>query len=148
MRTHAQMILGGALVFLISTIAWGHVGDRVFLSAGARPSLYGHGWEMTTTGTGSTERNFAITTDQMFWPARRRDFARGFQRGLLDGVECAAGQSVLLLRCGWADDTLKMLESDQKRWWSDDIIQITFDADHSGGDFLGENLDHVFNGQR
>jgi len=46
------------------------------------------------------------------------------------------------------DDTLRILEEDQKRWWSDDHVQIYIDADHSGGNFLGENLDQVNNGQR
>ena len=45
MRTHAQMILGGALVFLISTIAWGHVGTEYFYPQVPRSSLYGHGWQ-------------------------------------------------------------------------------------------------------
>ena len=46
------------------------------------------------------------------------------------------------------DDTLRILEEDQKRWWNDDCLQLTFDADHSGGDFLGENIDQVLNAQR
>ncbi|MDE2814861.1 MAG: hypothetical protein OXM01_17680, partial [Gemmatimonadota bacterium] len=46
------------------------------------------------------------------------------------------------------DDTLRLIEEDQKRWWNDDCIQITFDPDHSGGDFLGENVDQVLNAQR
>jgi hypothetical protein len=46
------------------------------------------------------------------------------------------------------DDNLDRDNPDQKQLWQDDNLQITFDADHSSGPFLGENLDETANGQR
>jgi hypothetical protein len=45
------------------------------------------------------------------------------------------------------DDTLKY-DSPEKQWWKDDCLQITIDADHSGGGILGSTLEEVANGQR
>ena len=46
------------------------------------------------------------------------------------------------------DDYLDRDNPDQKQLWQEDNLQITFDADHSSGPFLGENLDETANGQR
>ena len=146
MRTHAQMLLGGALALLVSATAWGHVGVEYFYPQVPDPASMVMDGKADDWGWLDQEE-FAITTEQMFGQQgeeiSREDIDVAFWMAW-----SAPPDNRLYFYAVVTDDTLKLLESDQKRWWSDDIIQITFDADHSGGDFLGENLDHVLNGQR
>lgn len=146
MRTHAQMLLGGALALLVSATAWGHVGVEYFYPQVPDPAAMvmdgkDDDWGWLDQG------EFAITTEQMFGQ-QGEEISRDDIDVAFWMAWSAPPDNRLYFYAVVTDDTLKLLESDQKRWWSDDIIQITFDADHSGGDFLGENLDHVLNGQR
>ena len=146
MRTHAQMLLGGALVLLISATAWGHVGVEYFYPQVPDPAAMVMDGKDDDWGWLDQEE-FAITTEQMFGQ-QGEEISRDDIDVAFWLAWSAPPDNQLYFYAVVTDDTLKLLESDQKRWWSDDIIQITFDADHSGGDFLGENLDHVLNGQR
>ena len=46
------------------------------------------------------------------------------------------------------DNHLDLPDDDPDQWWAGDYLQITFDADHSGGPFLGTTKEHLRNGQR
>jgi hypothetical protein len=47
------------------------------------------------------------------------------------------------------DDTLRDAEgANRQNWWNDDVIQISIDADHSGGNYLGQTIEELGNGQR
>ena len=129
MRAHAQMLLGGALVLLVSTTSWGHVGTEYFYPQVPDPA------SMVMDGNDDDwgwldQEEFAITTDQMFGQQgeeiSREDFNAAFWMAW-----SAPPDNRFYFYAVVADDTLKLLESDQKRWWSDDIIQITFDADRA-----------------
>lgn len=47
-----------------------------------------------------------------------------------------------------SDDTLKVEYDDPLKWWQDDSVQITVDADHSGGSIYGFTREELVNGQR
>ena len=47
-----------------------------------------------------------------------------------------------------SDDTLKVEYDDPLKWWQDDSVQITVDADHSGGSIYGFEREELVNGQR
>ena len=46
------------------------------------------------------------------------------------------------------DNRLDLPDDDPREWWSGDYLQITFDADHSGGSILGTTKEQLANGQR
>jgi len=46
------------------------------------------------------------------------------------------------------DDTLKVDNDDPLNWWQDDALQVTVDADHSGGSIFGFTREELVNGQR
>jgi hypothetical protein len=46
------------------------------------------------------------------------------------------------------DDVLDINEDNPDWWWSDDSFNLAFDADHSGGNIVGTELEHIQNGQR
>ena len=139
------LLLGGAVVLLLGGKAGAHVGIEIYIPQVPDPSA------ITIDGVeddwGWVDDDFKTTTNEMFTAGGevvpKEDYDVVFWSAYSLPPD---NRFYFFIRV--QDDTLRLLEEDQKRWWNDDIIQLTFDADHSGGDFLGENLDQVFNGQR
>jgi hypothetical protein len=46
------------------------------------------------------------------------------------------------------DDVLDVNEDNPDWWWSDDSYNLAIDADHSGGNIVGTEIEHIQNGQR
>jgi len=47
----------------------------------------------------------------------------------------------------FTDDTLEY-DEETLVWWKDDMLQITVDSDHQGGNILGNDVQQIENGQR
>ena len=146
MKNNKLLLLGCAVMLATSSIAFAHVEAEFFLPQVADPSA------MTIDGDESDwgwyDRSFAFTPEH-FYDASGND---GYTKEDFDFALFMAWSQPPDNRL-WGfyrvqDDTLTVVEEDPKRWWRDDNLQLTLDIDHSGGDFLGVNLDHVNTGQR
>ena len=146
MKNNKLLLLGCAVMLATSSIAFAHVEAEFFLPQVADPSA------MTIDGDESDwgwyDRSFAFTPEH-FYDASGND---GYTKEDFDFALFMAWSQPPDNRL-WGfyrvqDDTLTVVEEDPKRWWADDNLQLTLDIDHSGGDFLGVNLDHVNTGQR
>ncbi len=146
MKNNKLLLLGCAVMLATSSIAFAHVEAEFFLPQVADPSA------MTIDGDegdwGWYDRSFAFTPEH-FYDASGND---GYTKEDFDFALFMAWSQPPDNRL-WGfyrvqDDTLTVVEEDPKRWWADDNLQLTLDIDHSGGDFLGVNLDHVNTGQR
>lgn len=137
------LLAGSAVVFAQAAIA--HVGVEYFVPQVPNPST------MKIDGKdddwGWIDPSFVTTTDGMFTAGGevvpKSDYDVAYQFGW-----SAPPDNRLYFFIRIQDDTLRVREDDPKRRWNDDCLQITFDPDHSGGDFLGENVDQVLNAQR
>ena len=130
--------------------AGAHVGTEIFMPQVPYPAA------ITIDGNeddwGWYDQSFAVTPDQIIgW------------RGQHSGTAPPAGDFSATYFVAWSaqpdnrlfvfirvtDDTLRAAEGEERvTWWNDDLLQISIDADHSGGSYLGENLDELANGQR
>ena len=146
MKNSKILLIGCAVMLATSSIAFAHVEAEFFLPQVADPSA------MTIDGDESDwgwfDRAFAFTPEH-FYDASGND---GYTKEDFDFALFMAWSQPPDNRL-WGfyrvqDDTLTVVEEDPKRWWADDNLQLTLDIDHSGGDFLGVNLDHVNTGQR
>lgn len=146
MKSSKILLMGCAVMLATSSIAFAHVEAEFFLPQVADPSA------MTIDGDESDwgwfDRAFAFTPEH-FYDASGND---GYTKEDFDFALFMAWSQPPDNRL-WGfyrvqDDTLTVVEEDPKRWWADDNLQLTLDIDHSGGDFLGVNLDHVNTGQR
>jgi hypothetical protein len=139
------LFLSAALVVVLNAPATAHIGITKFVPEVPDPAA------MTMDGDeedwGWMDESFAITMDQIV-DYRERDFTtEDYNLVYFVGwSRVPDNQFYFFTRIN--DDTLRIAEEDQKRWWNDDFLQITFDSDHSGGWYLGENMDEVNNGQR
>ena len=140
-----RILLASVLALAMSSGVWAHNGFEYFLPEVPNPAA------MTIDGSeddwGWYDLNLAFTGDQMIGN---------------DGNPVPLDDINVAMFVGWSappdnryylfgrvqDDTLKVSEEDPKLWWQDDLWTIAFDADHSGGGLLGENLDEHSNGQR
>jgi hypothetical protein len=138
-----------AAAFLVGP-AGAHVGVQVFMPQVPDPAA------MTIDGSeddwGWFDRSFAVQPDQIIsW------------RGEYEGANPPADDFSATYFTAWSappdnrlyffarvsDDTLRAAEgADRGRWWNDDVVQISIDADHSGGNYLGQDLEQLANGQR
>ena len=146
MKNSKSIYLGIALILMMSVGAWAHNGVTVFMPEIPDPAA------MTIDGSdadcGWIDPAWATTSD-----------------GLRDYAETWGGNTAthdVLFYTAWSpppdnsfyffarvfDDTLRIGEEEAVRWWNDDMLQLCFDPDHSGGDFVGTELGHVNNGQR
>ena len=145
MKKFTLMLLGCALFLGLNTSVTGHTNVEYFMPQVPDPGA------ITIDGNEDDwdwmEEDFKIGLDQT-WDSVTGDVQRdGLDFSWFAGWSAPPDNRVyFFIRV--QDDTLRLLEEDQKRWWSDDHVQIYIDADHSGGNFLGENLDQVYNGQR
>jgi hypothetical protein len=146
MKSSKILLMGCAVMLATSSIAFAHVEAEFFLPQVADPSA------MTIDGDESDwgwfDRSFAMTPEG-FFDASGND---GYSKEDFDFALFMAWSQPPDNRL-WGfyrvqDDTLTVVEEDPKRWWADDNLQLTIDIDHSGGDFLGVNLDHVNTAQR
>lgn len=146
MKNSKILLMGCAVMLATSSIAFAHVEAEFFLPQVADPSA------MTIDGDESDwgwfDRSFAMTPEG-FFDASGND---GYTKEDFDFALFMAWSQPPDNRL-WGfyrvqDDTLTVVEEDPKRWWADDNLQLTLDIDHSGGDFLGVNLDHVNTAQR
>ena len=134
-----------AAAFALVSPANAHVGAEYFIPGVPNPSA------MTIDGLeddwGWLDEEFILTTEGMFTAGGETIEKEDYDVSILMAWSTPPdNRFYFFIRV--QDDTLRLVEEDQKRWWSDDCIQITFDPDHSGGDFLGENVDQVLNAQR
>jgi hypothetical protein len=145
MTRRTSPLLVCVLALALSGIAYAHVGIEIFIPQVPNPSA------MTIDGSeddwGWIDDDFKTTPEFMFTAGGeavpKDDYDLVFMSAYSPPPD---NRFYFFIRV--QDDTLRILEEDQKRWWNDDCIQITFDPDHSGGDFLGENIDQVLNAQR
>jgi len=145
MTKFASILVGGSLSLVLTAEVFGHAGVELFMPQVPDPGA------MTIDGVaddwGWLDEDFTIGVEQTY-----DNTGGGTTKEDLDFAWWAAytlpPDNRLYFFITVTDDTLRILEEDQKRWWSDDHVQIYIDADHSGGTFLGENLDQVANGQR
>ena len=134
-----------AAAFALVSPANAHVGAEYFIPGVPNPSA------MTIDGLEDDwdwlDEEFILTTEGMFTAGGETIEKEDYDVSILMAWSTPPdNRFYFFIRV--QDDTLRLVEEDQKRWWSDDCIQITFDPDHSGGDFLGENIDQVLNAQR
>ena len=134
-----------AVAFALASPANAHVGAEYFIPGVPNPSA------MTIDGLeddwGWLDEEFILTTEGMFTAGGETIAKEDYDVSILMAWSTPPdNRFYFFIRV--QDDTLRLIEEDQKRWWNDDCIQITFDPDHSGGDFLGENVDQVLNAQR
>ena len=146
MKSIKAIVISCITMLLVSSSAFAHVEAEFFLPQVADPSA------MSIDGDegdwGWFDRSFAMTPDG-FYDASGND---GYTKEDFDFALFLAWSQAPDNRL-WGfyrvqDDTLTVVEEDPKRWWADDNLQLTLDIDHSGGDFLGVNLDHVNTAQR
>lgn len=145
MQRKRSLLWGSALALTLSSAALAHVGITVYIPQVPDPAA------MKMDGKdddwGWIDPSFIMTTADMFTAG-----GEVIQKSDYDVASQSAWSSqpdnrfYFFIRV--QDDTLRRREDDPKRSWNDDCIQITFDPDHSGGDFLGENLDQVHNATR
>ena len=146
MKTSKILLLSCAALLAFSSVAFAHVEAEFFLPQVEDPAA------MVIDGDegdwGWFDRSFAFTPEG-FFDASGND---GYTKEDFDFALFMAWSQPPDNRL-WGfyrvqDDTLTVVEEDPKRWWADDNLQLTLDIDHSGGDFLGVNLDHVNTAQR
>ena len=145
MKKRTSLVLGCVLVLALGGIASAHVGIEIFIPQVPNPAA------MTIDGVENDwdwiDEDFKTTPEDMFTAGGevvpKDDYDLVFWSAYSPPPD---NRFWFFIRI--QDDTLRILEEDQKRWWNDDCLQLTFDADHSGGDFLGENIDQVLNAQR
>jgi hypothetical protein len=143
------------LLVLILTIAFAtsvgaHVGTTTFMPTVPDPSA------MTIDGLEDDwdwyDPGFAITPDQLVvWLGQYEgaqmpvdDFSAGYFIAW-----SAPPDNRLYFFARVTDDTLRSAGGDDHGlWWADDFIQISIDADHSGGNHLGDTIESLENGQR
>jgi hypothetical protein len=146
MKSSKACVLSFIALFVMNSAAFGHVEAEFFLPQVPDPSA------MTIDGDEGDwdwlDRSFAMGPEN-FYDASGND---GYTKEDFDFALFMAWSQPPDNRL-WGfyrvqDDTLTVVEEDPYRWWADDNLQLTLDIDHSGGDFLGVNLDHVNTGQR
>lgn len=145
MRWCISLLAGAGLVGLLSAPALAHNGLTVFMAQVPDPSA------MTIDGKdddwGWIDQSFAITMEGMEDYTGKEVPREDYNVAFFTAWSPPPDNSFYFF-ARVADDTLRILEEDPKRWWNDDMLQLSFDSDHSGGPYLGENLDEVSNGQR
>jgi len=145
MKNPLFLFVASVAACILVSPANAHVGAEYFIPGVPNPSA------MTIDGLeddwGWLDEEFILTTEGMFTAGGETIAKEDYDVSILMAwSEPPDNRFYFFIRV--QDDTLRLLEEDQKRWWNDDCIQITFDPDHSGGDFLGENVDQVLNAQR
>lgn len=146
MKSSKTIVLSCIVMLATSSMAFAHVEAEFFLPQVADPSAMSIDGDESDWGW--YDRSFAHTPDGYF-DASGND---GYTKEDFDFAMFLAWSATPDNRL-WGfyrvqDDTLTVVEEDPKRWWADDNLQLTLDIDHSGGDFLGVNLDHVNTAQR
>jgi len=136
-------ILASALLATMPLEA--HNGLELFLPGVPSPG------DMTIDGNnddwGWLDDSFYVTSDQQY-DTQERNPTRDDYDTLYGFAWSAPPENMLYFFFRAQDDTLRLLEEDPKRWWADDALQLNIDADHSGGGFLGENIEEINNAQR
>ena len=145
MKKKTSLFLGCVLVLALGGIASAHVGIEIFIPQVPNPAA------MTIDGVENDwdwiDEDFKTTPEDMFTAGGEVVPKDDYDLVFWSAYSLPPDNRFwFFIRI--QDDTLRILEEDQKRWWNDDCLQLTFDADHSGGDFLGENIDQVLNAQR
>ena len=145
MKKHILLLAVCAVTLALANPARAHVGAEYFIPGVPDPS------SMTIDGLeddwGWIDEEFILTTEGMFTAGGEVVPKDDYDVSIMMAWSTPPdNRFYFFIRV--QDDTLRLLEEDQKRWWNDDCIQLTIDPDHSGGDFLGENVDQVLNAQR
>jgi hypothetical protein len=145
MKKHILLLAVCAVALALANPARAHVGAEYFIPGVPDPS------SMTIDGIeddwGWIDEEFILTTEGMFTAGGEVVPKDDYDVSIMMAWSTPPdNRFYFFIRV--QDDTLRLLEEDQKRWWNDDCIQLTLDPDHSGGDFLGENVDQVLNAQR
>ena len=145
MKIRTSVLLGAMLIFVLAGSLWAHIGITKFMPEVPDPGA------MTMDGDekdwGWMDPSFAITMDQMVDFLAKEVPREDYNVAFFTAWSPPPDNSFYFF-ARIADDTLRVAEEDVKRWWNDDMLQLSIDADHSGGPYLGENLDEVANGQR
>jgi hypothetical protein len=145
MQRKRSLLWASALVIALSSAALAHVGITIYIPQVPDPA------SMKMDGRdndwGWMDPSFIMTTDGMF-TAGGEVIQKSDYDVAISSAWSAQPDNRFYFFIRVQDDTLRRREDDPKRSWNDDCIQITFDPDHSGGDFLGENLDQVHNATR
>jgi hypothetical protein len=145
MQKKQSFLWGGALVLALSSAALAHVGITIYIPQVPDPAA------MKMDGKdddwGWIDPSF-ITTPAECFTAGGETVAKSDYDFAYKSAWSPRPDNRFYFFYRAKDDTLIRHEDEPKRAWNDDCIQITFDPDHSGGDFLGENLEQVNNATR
>jgi len=145
MQKRRNLLWAGALVLALSSAVLAHVGITIYIPQVPNPAA------MTIDGRdndwGWLDPSFVMTTADMF-TAGGEVIQKSDYDVAISSAWSAPPDNRFYFFIRVQDDTLRRREDDPKRAWNDDCIQITFDPDHSGGDFLGENMDQINNATR
>ena len=146
MRVCRLTLLGMALSTFLIASSFAHEGELRFI-----PQVHDVG-AMVIDGSdddwGWMDQAFAFTSDMMTASGEEPDFTReDFDVAYFLGWS-PPPDNRLYLFARVTDDVLDFNSDDPNRWWTDDSFNMAIDADHSGGNNVGTEIEHINNGQR
>jgi hypothetical protein len=142
----ASLLLGLVFVLALSVAAFGHTGETFFSPEVPDPSTMIMDGDVDDWGW--MDPDWAETIDNM------NDYKEeGINKDTYDCVWYTAWSrppdNAFYHFTRVQDDTLRVGEEEQSRWWNDDMLQPCFDADHSGGgSYIGTEVGHIEIAQR
>ena len=146
MKVCMSVLLGFVLVFALSATVFAHVGETQYVPQVPNPAA------MTIDGNEDDwawmDLSFAFTSDKMIKGGAEPDFTReDFDAVYFMGWSAPPDNSLYMF-ARVTDDVLDLNEDNPDWWWADDSFNLAIDADHSGGNIVGTEIEQIQNGQR
>lgn len=146
MKHLTALLFSLALVCGLSAMAVAHVGVTTYMPNVPDPAA------MVIDGNdddwGWYDPAFAVTKAEMWDEVSGAEIPAGDFDVAYELAWSAPPDNMLYFFARVIDNQLRVAEATTGSWWKDDMLCLSFDADHSGGTFLGSELDHILNGQR